>query len=401
MFHLRDYFFLVFDEKLNFQDTLVTNEDIFRKLDAKCTIVVIPLNKTEEPESKIKSSENNLSKEEKPIFCQIQKQTLNNVSISEELIQQIDWKTKKIFDLDTAFSIEEVLIEWKSHGFVILRLNSTFLQALNELYIECQNFFALSEEEKLKYRYSLERYLGYSYRKDLLKEFFQVRHTTQEIEKLIWHSKLPQFYNLSFQCFKEFKYLTQTLFSLIMKSLGASEDYIQSFFEKDVLESSEEIISQCVLEVFHYFGKKSSLCTNPKTIPCPFHSDIGMITCIPRSIDGTGLMLFDWNEGMWMDVEVNAPENVAFVFGGETLARITNNLIPPTVHQVALRDIRHSFPFLMLGKANAVIDCGKLNPDKIGPLVFSDTIKAKEYVYQVSSSRISSLFKYNIPSLET
>lgn len=40
---------------------------------------------------------------------------------------------------------------------------------------------------------------------------------------------------------------------------------------------------------------------------------------------------------MWMDVEVGAPDDVLFMFGGETLGRVTNNFILPAVHQVVTK----------------------------------------------------------------
>lgn len=222
-------------------------------------VVVLPLNRKEtiqEPTTKASPGFFQAP------FCQIPKETMNNVRVSENSIIPINWKEKRIYNLEELgpSEVESFVTEWKSHGFVVVRLGKKIQVGLKELLEECCKFFAMDEETKLQHRYTLERYIGYSQRKDLLKEFFQVRYCTPEIEPLIW-SNLPNMQSFKQSCFNTFHQLqsiAHRTFELLMTYLGASPSYIQQFFERGL--DSGENISQCVLEVFHYFGKNSPLC---------------------------------------------------------------------------------------------------------------------------------------------
>ena len=101
-------------------------------------------------------------------------------------------------------------------------------------------------------------------------------------------------------------------------------------------------------------------------VHCPYHTDVGLVTIIPRCKGVPGLHVFDHSDSIWLgtplhssllrplsfsallpvpfivsflkhlliDFERDAPDNCAVVFGGESLARLTNNFIPPCYHEV-------------------------------------------------------------------
>lgn len=59
---------------------------------------------------------------------------------------------------------------------------------------------------------------------------------------------------------------------------------------KQVCREKKKEIEFVVLEIFNYHATLD-------VIPCKYHSDIGMITVIPKAAFGTGLQLYDWKLG--------------------------------------------------------------------------------------------------------
>jgi len=205
-------------------------------------------------------------------------------------------------------------------------------------------------------------------------------------------SELPEFHPVAWTGFNTMKQLTSLCLRHLSKHIGLPEEYVNTIIEGDL--SQNEKHSQCVLEIFNYHRSVSE---DTKTIPCKDHSDIGMVTAIPLSVNKSkGLQLFSWIEGKWIDIEDNVPENYCVIFGGETLARVTNNFIFPAVHQVAaITQPRRSFPFLLLAKQDSILDSNKLNKEVVGPIVFPRAIEASLFVSETSAKRVSSLFRYN------
>ncbi len=71
--------------------------------------------------------------------------------------------------------------------------------------------------------------------------------------------------------------------------------------------------------------------------PCPCHSDVGLVTVIPRCGGGGGLCVFDYAAGAWVDVERGAGSDMCVVLAGETLHRATNHAWLPGMHEVPRR----------------------------------------------------------------
>jgi hypothetical protein len=63
--------------------------------------------------------------------------------------------------------------------------------------------------------------------------------------------------------------------------------YIHSFIEREQCDEKYPY-SQCVLEIFNYLQSEEGI------IPCPYHTDISMITCIPKCFLTPALNVWDW-----------------------------------------------------------------------------------------------------------
>jgi isopenicillin N synthase-like dioxygenase len=86
------------------------------------------------------------------------------------------------------------------------------------------------------------------------------------------------------------------------------------------------------------------------------HEDINLITILPAATE-SGLQLKD-RDGQWLDVESD-PHNL-IVDAGDMLARITNDVIPSTTHQVvntAGSKSRFSMPFFMHPRPDVWLSC--------------------------------------------
>jgi isopenicillin N synthase-like dioxygenase len=130
-----------------------------------------------------------------------------------------------------------------------------------------------------------------------------VRETHSEQSKYLWPSSIPSFQTTAFEAFHQIKSLAKTLFSLVVYHVAKNpkDEYWEKIVEKSL--DSEEKYSQAggkatrailnffsVLEIFNYHAAED-------VIPCKYHSDIGMITIIPKAAFGTGLQLYDWKLG--------------------------------------------------------------------------------------------------------
>ena len=151
-------------------------------------------------------------------------------------------------------------------------------------------------------------------------------------------------------------------------------------------------VSQSNLTMFHYDIAEGLL---RESVHCPHHSDVGLVTVIPRCRGRGGLHVFDWSSQLWVDVEAGAPPNMAVAFGGETLARLTNNWVMPCMHEVAnIEGGRYSAPFQCLAAPEAVLDSADADPAVVGVCSASsqERVSAAAFVQAVSASRVSSNF---------
>jgi isopenicillin N synthase-like dioxygenase len=87
------------------------------------------------------------------------------------------------------------------------------------------------------------------------------------------------------------------------------------------------------------------------------HGDINLITIL-MGATASGLQLLD-RDGKWLDV--NSKEGQLVVDAGDMLSRITNEVIPATIHRVVNPEdagsARFSMPFFVHPHPKAVLEC--------------------------------------------
>jgi hypothetical protein len=128
------------------------------------------------------------------------------------------------------------------------------------------------------------------------------------------------------------------------------------------------------------------------------HSDISLVTIIARGVGQSGLYVFDWSLHRWIDFESNAPPNCAVIFGGESLAQLSNHYYLPAMHEVSqVSGSRFSAPFQMLARSNALFDLEQLDTTVVGNISeqrgeFGRQVIAGQFVDITSAKRVSSNF---------
>jgi isopenicillin N synthase-like dioxygenase len=136
---------------------------------------------------------------------------------------------------------------------------------------------------------------------------------------------------------------------ILLEALGRALDVPQNFF-KDMIDTGNS-----VLRAIHYppVGEAPPA----GSIRAAAHGDINLITIL-MGATASGLQLLD-RDGKWLDV--NSKEGQLVVDAGDMLSRITNEVIPATIHRVVNPEdagsARFSMPFFVHPHPKAVLEC--------------------------------------------
>ncbi|NUM60099.1 MAG: isopenicillin N synthase family oxygenase [Bdellovibrionaceae bacterium] len=243
----------------------------------------------------------------------------------------------------------------KDYGFIILKDHSVRTELIERAYEILERFFSQPVELKSKYispRNDGQRGytpFGKEHAKDSqvmdLKEFWHVgRH--HEGNPNIWPEEMPEFKLIFSQLYTELENAGITMMEALTGPLNVEKD----FFKKMVTNG------ESILRLLHYPPIGDSV--DPRCLRSAPHEDINFITILP-SATASGLQLKDRN-GEWLDV-VSDPHTLV-VDAGDMLARLTNDVIPSTTHQVVNTPegkykSRFSMPFFMHPISEASLKC--------------------------------------------
>lgn len=162
----------------------------------------------------------------------------------------------------------------------------------------------------------------------------------------IWPAEFPEFKPLFLALFDQLEKAGTVMLEALTGPLEVERD----FFAKMVHNGSS------VLRLLHYPPIPEG--ADPRCLRSAPHEDINFITILPTAT-AAGLQLKD-RDGKWLDV--NAEPGTLIVDAGDMLARLTNDVIPSTTHQVvntpeATHSPRYSMPFFMHPRPEANLSC--------------------------------------------
>lgn len=242
----------------------------------------------------------------------------------------------------------------RDYGFIILKDHNVEVELINKAYSVLETFYKLPTEVKMKYvSPNKDGQRGYTpfgkeHAKDSpvmdLKEFWHVGRESEAAN--FWPEEVPEFKMVFSKLYKDL----ETAGLIMMEALTGPLEVQKDFFKEMITEGSS------ILRLLHYPPIGEGV--DPRCLRAAPHEDINFITILPAAT-ASGLQLKDRN-GQWLDVVSEA--NTLIVDAGDMLARMTNDLIPSTTHQVVNTPegkfkSRFSMPFFMHPKASASLAC--------------------------------------------
>jgi isopenicillin N synthase-like dioxygenase len=251
----------------------------------------------------------------------------------------------------------------RDYGFIILKDHGVSAELQKKAYDLLEKFYALPVETKKSYispagggqrGYTP---FGQEHAKDSpvmdLKEFWHVGREVSDAHPLsanypknIWPTELPEFYEVFSELFASLDRAGQNMLEALTGPLGVEKDY----FKVRVQEGNS------ILRLLHYPHIPEGV--DPRCLRAAPHEDINFITLLPAAT-ASGLQLKD-RDGTWLDVD--GEPGTLIVDVGDMLARLTNDVLPSTTHQVVNTQegksrSRYSMPFFMHPQSDVALDC--------------------------------------------
>ncbi len=250
----------------------------------------------------------------------------------------------------------------KDYGFIILTDHTVDDQVIKNGYNAVEKFFDLSEDVKKGY-VSKEgggqrgyTPFGTEHAKDNphkdLKEFWHVGREVADGHKFrkyypknIWPNEIDGFKESLSELYAELDKTSQILLEALGKALDVPSTYFANMIDT----------GNSILRAIHYppVGEAPPA----GSVRAAAHGDINLITIL-MGATASGLQLLD-RDGTWLDVETKPGQLV--VDSGDMMSRITNEVIPATIHRVINPEestsARYSMPFFVHPHPDAMLEC--------------------------------------------
>lgn len=250
----------------------------------------------------------------------------------------------------------------KDYGFIILTDHTITSDIIKKGYAASEAFFSLPVADKeacISSAGAGQRgytSFGTEHAKDNphkdLKEFYHIGREVSDDHKFakyypknIYPSEIEGFKEALHNLYDE---LDRTSV-ILLEALGRALDVPKNYF-KEMID-----VGNSVLRAIHYppVGEAPPV----GSIRAAAHGDINLITILMGATAG-GLQLLD-RDGTWLDV--NSKEGQLVVDAGDMMSRITNDIIPATIHRVINPEdsgsARFSMPFFVHPHPEAMLEC--------------------------------------------
>ena len=257
--------------------------------------------------------------------------------------------------------IEQLMTNLKEFGFIVLDDHPVKQQLVDAAYESSKAFFSLPTDTKMKYFMNNGGQRGYTpykieHAKDQkqpdLKEFWHVGrdisadHTFKAMyPNNLWPEEVSAFQASTQALYSALDETAAMLLDAIGEGLG-----LEAAFFQDMIKDGNSI-----LRLIHYPPTQDEDTT--QTLRAAPHADINLITLLVGATD-SGLELLD-KDGHWLPVQ-SAPGQIV-VDTGDMMSRITNNVLPSTIHRVVNPDDsgkeRFSMPYFVHPHPNALLEC--------------------------------------------
>jgi isopenicillin N synthase-like dioxygenase len=283
--------------------------------------------------------------------------------------------------------VQHIGASFQEIGFIALKGHFLSKDLQADLYREIKAFFALPKEQKTQYEIKggggQRGYTGFGKEHAQgrnvgdLKEFWHFGQDLQARPQLsslypenIQVKELENFNSIGNLVFKKLEETAQVLLRAIALYLKLDEYYFDSF----ILEGNS------ILRAIHY----PPISEAPREAErAAAHGDINLITLL-MGAEGKGLQVLN-QQNEWIDA-IAAPDELMINIG-DMLSRLTNNLLPSTIHRVVnppkeeWGKARYSLPFFMHPVPYMPHNCLPQTIDQEHPKQYED-ILAGDFLYQ-------------------
>jgi isopenicillin N synthase-like dioxygenase len=263
--------------------------------------------------------------------------------------------------LDQVKFVDNIMVGLKEYGFIILKDHTIAQSKVDNAYELVKEFFKLPTDTKMKYKLQNGGQRGYTpfkveHAKDNkhpdLKEFWHVGRDLLASSQ--YHGIYPE--NVWPSEIKNLKETFQDLFEamdltskILLEAIGKGLDVRPHFFNEMVHDGNS------IIRMIHYPPTLGEDTAN--SVRAAAHGDINLITMLVGATD-SGLQLLD-RDGSWLDVNSNPGEIV--VDTGDMMERLTNGVLPSTIHRVVNpnndKSERYSMPFFVHPHSKASLKC--------------------------------------------
>ncbi len=257
--------------------------------------------------------------------------------------------------------VDDIMMGLKEYGFIVLTDHTVEQAKVDDAYDMVKEFFALPVDMNNEYRGENGGQRGYTpfgteHAKDNphpdLKEFWHVGRTLTADSPYngvypdnVWPAEIANFK----KAFTELYTSMDKTSEVLLEAIGRGLDVPQNFF-KDMITDGNSI-----LRTIHYPPTKGQDTQN--SIRAAAHGDINLITMLVGAT-ASGLQLLD-RDDTWLDVDSKPGQLV--VDTGDMMERLTNGVLPATIHRVINPDNdgseRYSMPFFVHPHSNASLAC--------------------------------------------
>ena len=265
-------------------------------------------------------------------------------------------------ELDRTRFIDDFFVGLKDYGFIVLKDHPIPDELLNKAYELVQEVFSLPTQTKMKYALKENGFqrgytpFGQEHAKDSpvmdLKEFWHIGRDLESGHRYagvypanVWPAEVPEFQQVLSKIYRS---LDQTG-KIMLEALTFPLELPKDFFSKIVSDGNS------ILRLLHYPPIPEGV--DKRCLRAAPHEDINLITILV-SATSSGLQLKD-RDGSWLPIE--SDPNSLIVDAGDMLARITNDVIPSTTHQVVNPEgenkARYSMPYFIHPNPDAMLTC--------------------------------------------
>lgn len=242
---------------------------------------------------------------------------------------------------------------FKTFGFAMVKDHGIDQALIDKAWKLTEEFFALPEEEKRSYfNPAIAGARGYTpfgteiakgAKAHDLKEFWHVGRDLPEGSPLadsmppnVWPSRPEGFQQVFTELYRQFDATGATILSRIAVYLGLNERWFDAGIDD----------GNSVMRLLHY---PPIDITEGEAIRAGAHGDINLITLL-LGAEEAGLELLT-KEGKW--ISASPPQGALVINVGDMLERLTNHVLPSTIHRVRNPDperarfSRYSMPFFL------------------------------------------------------